>query len=122
MADPARRHCQAARNPQVTIAPRVSRCHMIQRGDRTKRSTSPAYDSTGTVAVMPVVREAVRTWLNPPPPPGDRIVDPAQRRLATTEVLVVLTVTLGLSAVRSGLSLLDALLAPVPLNQQQVAL
>jgi membrane protease YdiL (CAAX protease family) len=71
---------------------------------------------------MPVVREAVRTWLNPPPPEGDRIVDPAQRRLVATEVLVVLTVTLGLSAVRSGLSLLDALLQPVPLNQQQVAL
>lgn len=39
-----------------------------------------------------------------------------------TEVLVVLTVTLGLSALRSGLSLIDAVLAPVPLAQQQVAL
>jgi membrane protease YdiL (CAAX protease family) len=37
-------------------------------------------------------------------------------------VLVVLTVSLGLSALRSGLSLLNALLQPVPLNQQQVAL
>jgi membrane protease YdiL (CAAX protease family) len=65
---------------------------------------------------------AVRTWLNPTSPAGDVIDDPAQRRLVTTEVLVVLTVTLGLSALRSGLSLLDALLQPVPLNEQQVAL
>jgi len=68
------------------------------------------------------VPEAVRTWLNPPAPAGDHIVDPAHRRLVVTEVLVMLTVTLGLSALRSGLSLLDALLQPVPLNEQQVAL
>ncbi|MBW0116970.1 CPBP family intramembrane glutamic endopeptidase [Pseudonocardia abyssalis] len=39
-----------------------------------------------------------------------------------TEVLVVLTVTLGLSAVRSALSLVDSLLQPTPLSEQQVAL
>jgi membrane protease YdiL (CAAX protease family) len=50
------------------------------------------------------------------------ITDPRERRLVATEVLVVLTVTLGLSAVRSALSLVDALLQPVPLNQQTVAL
>ncbi len=50
------------------------------------------------------------------------ITDPAARRLVGTEILVVLTVTLGLSALRSALSLVDALLQPVPLNQQQVAL
>ncbi len=64
----------------------------------------------------------MRTWLNPTLPPGPLIDDPAQRRLVTTEVLVVLTVSLGLSALRSGLSLVDALLQPVPLNEQQVAL
>jgi membrane protease YdiL (CAAX protease family) len=64
----------------------------------------------------------VRTWLIPIPPAGPKIDDPAQRRLVTTEVLVVLTVSLGLSALRSGLSLVDALLQPVPLNEQQVAL
>ena len=53
---------------------------------------------------------------------GRVITDPGARRLVGTEILVVLTVTLGLSALRSALSLLDALLAPVPLNQQQVAL
>jgi membrane protease YdiL (CAAX protease family) len=50
------------------------------------------------------------------------ITDPAARRLIGTEIAVMLTVTLGLSALRSALSLLDALLQPVPLNQQQVAL
>ena len=50
------------------------------------------------------------------------ITDPAERRLVGTEMLVVLTVTLGLSALRSALSLLNALLQPVPLNEQQVAL
>ncbi len=50
------------------------------------------------------------------------ILDPAQRRLVVLEILIVLTVTVGLSAVRSALSLLDALLSPVPLNEQQVAL
>jgi membrane protease YdiL (CAAX protease family) len=64
----------------------------------------------------------VRTWLIPIPPDGPTIDDPAHRRLVTTEVLVVLTVSLGLSALRSGLSLIDALLQPVPLNEQQVAL
>jgi len=64
----------------------------------------------------------VRTWLIPTPPVDPPIDDPTQRRLITTEVLVVLTVSLGLSALRSGLSLIDALLQPVPLNEQQVAL
>jgi len=64
----------------------------------------------------------VRTWLIPTPPVGPPIDDPTQRRLVTTEVLVVLTVSLGLSALRSGLSLIDALLQPVPLNEQQGAL
>ena len=63
-----------------------------------------------------------RAWLRPPPPAAAPLADPRTRRLVGTEILVVLTVTLGLSAVRSGLSLLDALLQPVPLNQQQVAL
>lgn len=65
---------------------------------------------------------AVRTWLSPTAPDPTVITDARARRLVGTEVLVVLTVTLGLSALRSGLSLLDALLAPVPLNEQQVAL
>jgi membrane protease YdiL (CAAX protease family) len=61
-------------------------------------------------------------WLAPPRPATPVITDPAARRLVGTEILVVLTVTLGLSALRSALSLLNALLQPTPLNQQQVAL
>jgi membrane protease YdiL (CAAX protease family) len=65
---------------------------------------------------------AARSWIAPPPPGVAPLTDPAARRLVGTEVLVVLTVTLGLSAVRSALALLDAVLQPVPLNEQQVAL
>jgi membrane protease YdiL (CAAX protease family) len=64
----------------------------------------------------------VRAWLRPSPPDTAPITDPRVRRLVGTEILVVLTVTLGLSAMRSALSLIDALLQPVPLNEQQVAL
>lgn len=66
--------------------------------------------------------DGLRLWLRPPPAPVTVLTDPRERRLVRIEVLVVLTVTLGLSALRSGLSLLDALLQPVPLAQQQVAL
>ena len=65
---------------------------------------------------------AVRTWISPPRPGITPITDPRTRRLVATEVIVVLTVTFGLSALRSGLRLLDAVLQPVPLNEQQVAL
>jgi len=64
----------------------------------------------------------VRAWLSPPPPVVATITDPRTRRLVGTEVLVVLVVTVGLSALRSALSLLDAVLKPVPLSEQQVAL
>jgi membrane protease YdiL (CAAX protease family) len=71
------------------------------------------------------VLDGPRAWLRPPPVPSVRtavVTDPGERRLLRLEILVVLTVTLGLSALRSGLSLLDALLTPVPLVEQQVAL
>ncbi|ODU01919.1 MAG: CAAX protease [Pseudonocardia sp. SCN 72-86] len=69
--------------------------------------------------------DGLRSWLTPPTPtgPGSGVIeDPARRRLVVTEILVVLTVTLGLSALRSLLSLIDSLLATAPLSQQQVAL
>lgn len=62
---------------------------------------------------------------HPPAPPGGEAVvvtDPTRRRLLGTEVLVVLMVTLGLSGLRSALSLVGSLMAPVPLAHQQVAL
>ncbi|MDQ4117202.1 MAG: CPBP family intramembrane metalloprotease, partial [Actinomycetota bacterium] len=65
---------------------------------------------------------AVRDWLVPAPSGDDVRTDPRERRLIGLEIGVVLTVTLGLSALRSALSLLDALLAPAPLSSQQVAL
>lgn len=65
----------------------------------------------------------VRGWLAPVRPPYPAAVtDRRERRLISLEVAVVLTVTLGLSALRSALSLLEALLAPEPLADQQVAL
>jgi membrane protease YdiL (CAAX protease family) len=64
----------------------------------------------------------IASWLVPERPATGELVDPAARRLVGTEILVVLTVTLGLSALRSALALVNALLQPVPLSQQQVAL
>jgi membrane protease YdiL (CAAX protease family) len=48
--------------------------------------------------------------------------DPEPSRLLRYELLVVFAITLGLSAVRSLLSLLESLLAPGPLSEQSVAL
>jgi membrane protease YdiL (CAAX protease family) len=69
------------------------------------------------------VGNRVRAWLAPEPPPGIRHVDEAdERRLVRFELLVVFAVTLGLSGLRSLISLLDSLLMPVRLNQQHVAI
>jgi membrane protease YdiL (CAAX protease family) len=69
------------------------------------------------------VRNRVRAWLVPEPPDGVRLIDdPAERRMVRLELLIVFTVTLGLSGVRSLISLLDSLLKPIPLSQQQVAI
>jgi membrane protease YdiL (CAAX protease family) len=64
----------------------------------------------------------IASWLQPARPATAEPGGPATRRLVGTEILVVLTVTLGLSALRSGLALVNALLQPVPLSSQQVAL
>ncbi|WP_019813550.1 CPBP family intramembrane glutamic endopeptidase [Saccharomonospora saliphila] len=52
----------------------------------------------------------------------DTVRDPAQRRALLVELVLVFSITLGLSGMRSALSLLDALLRPEPLNQQQAAI
>lgn len=66
------------------------------------------------------------SWLSAPASgPGsgtEEVRDPAARRLIVLEIVVMLTVTLGLSALRSALSLAGSLLSPVPLAEQQVAL
>lgn len=65
----------------------------------------------------------LRTWLAPARPADpEPVTDRRERRLIGLEIAVVLTVTLGLSALRSLLSLLEALLAPAPLADQQVTL
>ncbi|GAA1872847.1 CPBP family intramembrane metalloprotease [Pseudonocardia ailaonensis] len=64
----------------------------------------------------------IRSLLSAPPSGLPEITEPAARRLVGLEIAVVLTVTLGLSALRSALSLLDSLLAPIPIRDQQVAL
>jgi membrane protease YdiL (CAAX protease family) len=69
------------------------------------------------------VRFHSRAWLSPAPPDvPEQVTDPAQRRRLTIELVIVFSITLGLSGLRSLLSLVDSLLRPVPLNQQQVAI
>lgn len=50
------------------------------------------------------------------------LTDPVSRRAVLVELLLVFSVTLGLSGVRSLLALLDALLAAPPLDAQAVAI
>lgn len=50
------------------------------------------------------------------------LIDPRQRRFLVVEVSLVFAMTLGLAGVRSLLSLLDALRAPLPLPAQAVAI
>ena len=64
---------------------------------------------------------SLRAWLAPERRP-DPIADPGERRAVVVEVVIVFAVTLGMSGLRSLLSLLDALLRPEPLAQQQVAI
>ncbi|TQS40002.1 CPBP family intramembrane glutamic endopeptidase [Cryptosporangium phraense] len=66
---------------------------------------------------------SVRSLLVPARPPEPTLVtDPSERRALATEVFLVFALTLGLSGVRSLLSLLDSLLRPEPLADQTVAI
>jgi membrane protease YdiL (CAAX protease family) len=67
------------------------------------------------------VANRLRAWLAPE---HDHpvVTDPGERRAIVFELVVVFAVTLGMSGLRSLLSLLDSLLRPEPLAQQQVAL
>ncbi len=60
-------------------------------------------------------------WLRPTGPQVETVA-PERRRVVVVEVVVVLLVTLGLSGLRSVVSLLDSLASPTPLAQQTVAL
>ncbi|MFC7618501.1 CPBP family intramembrane glutamic endopeptidase [Actinokineospora soli] len=59
-------------------------------------------------------------WLNPERPIA--AAEPDERRLIRVELLIVFAVTLGLSGIASLLTLLDSLLAPVPLRDQTIAI
>jgi membrane protease YdiL (CAAX protease family) len=61
-------------------------------------------------------------WLAPQRPASPELLPREQHRGYQVEVLIVFSVTLGLSGLRSLVRLLDSLLQPVPLNQQSVAL
>ena len=65
----------------------------------------------------------VRDWLRPERPavPKPVFAEPERRRLKI-ELLIVFSITLGLSAARSLLSLIDSLLRSEPLSRQHVAL
>jgi membrane protease YdiL (CAAX protease family) len=59
----------------------------------------------------------LRAWLVPERR-TEAITDPGERRAIVIEIVIVLAVTLGLSGLRSLLSLLDSLLRPKPLSDQ----
>lgn len=64
----------------------------------------------------------VREWLRPASPSGIVGIEPDQRRVVTLELVIVFAATLGWSGLRSLISLLDSLAAPVALNKQQALL
>ncbi|WHT19629.1 type II CAAX endopeptidase family protein [Crossiella sp. CA-258035] len=64
----------------------------------------------------------ISRWLNPARPEIEVITDPVQRRAVWIELAIVFAATLGLSGLRSLLSLIGSLLQPKPLSQQSVAL
>ncbi|WP_199440685.1 CPBP family intramembrane glutamic endopeptidase [Umezawaea beigongshangensis] len=61
-------------------------------------------------------------WLAPARPEFPAVLPRSERRGFQVELLIVFSVTLGLSGLRSLVRLLDSLLTPVPLNQQSVAI
>ncbi|WP_317496227.1 CPBP family intramembrane glutamic endopeptidase [Haloechinothrix sp. LS1_15] len=63
------------------------------------------------------------SWLKPPRPRSPTAVTaPAERRAIVIELVIVFAITLGLAGMRALLSLLDSLLRPEPLAEQDVAL
>lgn len=63
-----------------------------------------------------------RSWLRPERPDLPAPVDGESARQLKIELVIVFSITLGLSGARSLLSLIDSLLQPEPLSDQHVAL
>lgn len=64
-----------------------------------------------------------REWFNPARPLVPSVItDQRERRGVAVELVVVFTITLGLSGARSLLSFTDSLLRPEPLDEQEVTL
>lgn len=61
-------------------------------------------------------------WLASERPREPELLPEPDRRGYVIELLIVFSMTLGLSGLRSLVRLLDSLLQPVPLNEQQVAI
>ncbi len=64
----------------------------------------------------------LRGWLAPPTVGSAHPADARERRLIKVELVIVLGITLAMSALRSALSLLQSLLRPERLPDQKVAL
>jgi membrane protease YdiL (CAAX protease family) len=65
----------------------------------------------------------IREWLNPARPSfPEPVTDARERRMVVVEIVIVLAVTLGMSGLRSLLSLVDSLLRTTALADQKVAL
>lgn len=74
-----------------------------------------------TLGAVTAARDLWRGWTRPVGPVVAPL-DPRERRLLRTELVVVFAVTLGLSGVRSLVSLLDALASPARLDERRVAI
>jgi membrane protease YdiL (CAAX protease family) len=65
----------------------------------------------------------IRAWLNPDRPSfPEPVTDPRERRALVVELVIVMAITLGMSGLRSLLSLVDSLLREEALAGQKVAL
>src|SRR5699024_2985948 len=119
-ADPAPRRCRTPGGGTAAAAthPYPAR---YRRGDGPTRQCAWSTPRTGSVPT--VTTAGLRAWVNPARPATVEVItEPARRRAVVVELVIVFTITLGLSGLRSLVSLLDALLRPEPLGEQSVAL
>ncbi|MDR7301902.1 CPBP family intramembrane glutamic endopeptidase [Haloactinomyces albus] len=79
--------------------------------------------STSSHTRLPPKHPGLRAWLIPARPDEPaKVTDAGERRALIIELVLVFTVTLGLAALQSLLSLIDALLRTTPLAAQTAAI